>query len=189
MKKIKAEISARHLHISREHVDILFGEGYELKKMKDLSQPGEFAAEERVEVIGSKNTVMMRIVGPIRERTQIELALSDCRFLGVEPEIRVSGDLDGSPGGVTLKGPKGELALESGVIVPKRHLHISQEDADEWGLKNGQIVRAVVGGKRALTFDEIAVRVGKFSTHIHLDTDESNAAGLLTCSIIDLEIK
>lgn len=189
MKKIKAEISARHLHISREHLDVLFGKDYQLKKMKDLSQPGEFAAEEKVEVIGSKNLISMRIVGPIRKRTQIELAMTDCRFLGVEPAIRVSGDLDGTPGGVILKGPKGEFPLESGVIVPKRHLHLSEEDAKEWGLKNGQIVKAKVGGKRALVFDEIAVRVGNFSTHIHLDTDESNAAGLVTCSIIDLDIK
>jgi len=188
MKKIKAEISARHLHISREHLDILFGEGYELKKKKDLSQPGEFAAEEKIEIIGTKNSIKMRVVGPIRKQTQVELALSDCRFLGVDPEIRVSGDLEGTPGGLILKGPEGEVALETGVIVAKRHLHLTEEDAKKWGLKNGQIIKAIVKGKRALVFDEIAVRVGKYSTHIHLDTDESNAAGLLTCSEIDLEI-
>lgn len=188
MKKIKAEISARHLHISREHLDILFGKDYELKNIKDLSQPGEFAADERVEVVGSKNSFTMRIVGPVRKQTQIELSMTDCRNLGVEPEIRISGDLEGTPGGVKLKGPEGEFDLETGIIVAKRHLHLSEEDAKEWGLKNGQIVNAKVGGKRALVFKEIAVRVGNYSTHIHLDTDEANAAGLLSCSIIDLEI-
>lgn len=189
MQKVKAEISARHLHLSREHVDILFGQGHELIKMKDLSQPGEFATEERVEVIGSKSSIMMRIVGPIRKQTQIELAMTDARALGVEAMIRVSGDLEGTPGGVKLKGPNGEVELTTGVIVPQRHLHCSQADADKWGLKNGDKVRAIVSGERALVFDEIVVRASeKYSTHIHLDTDESNAAGLRTCSYVELDV-
>ena len=188
MKRVKAEISARHLHISRPHLDKLFGKGYELKGIKDLSQPGEFAATERVEVIGPKGKMMMRIVGPTRKQTQIELALTDARVLGVNPVFRVSGDLKGAPGGVTLKGPKGSLKLTTGVIIPKRHLHISIADAKKWKLKNGQKLKAIVKGTRAMEIREITVRVGNFSTSIHLDTDEANAAGLLTCSYVDLEI-
>jgi putative phosphotransacetylase len=188
MKKIKAEISARHLHISRAHLDKLFGKNYELKSIKELSQPGEFAAQERVEVVGPKGNLSMRIVGPIRKQTQIELALTDARILGVKPEFRVSGDLEGSPGGVTLKGPKGSLKLTTGVIVAKRHLHISTEDAKKWKIRNGQKVKAIVKGPRAMEIREITARVGSFATRIHLDTDEANAAGLLSCSVIDLDI-
>ena len=188
MKRVKAEISARHLHISRVHLDKLFGKGYELKGIKDLSQPGEFAASDRVEVIGPKGKIMMRIVGPTRKQTQIELAATDARVLGVKPVFRVSGDLKGTPGGVTLKGPKGSVKLSTGVIVPKRHLHISTEDAKKWKLKNGQKLKALVKGERAMEIREITVRVGNFATAIHLDTDEGNAAGLLTCSYIDLEV-
>lgn len=188
MKRVKAEISARHLHLSQKHLEKLFGKGYELTVIKDLSQPGEFAAKERVEVKGKKDSIMMRIVGPTRAQTQIELALTDARKLGVKPEIRVSGDLKYSPGGLTLKGPKGSVRLSTGVIVPKRHLHISREDAKKWKIKNGQKLKAVVKGPRALEIKEIVARVGNYSTAIHLDTDEANAAGLLTCSYIDLDI-
>ena len=188
MKKVKAEISARHLHISRAHLDKLFGKNYELKPIKELSQPGEFAAEERIEVIGEKGKFMMRIVGPVRKQTQVELALTDARNLGVKPVFRVSGDLQGTPGGLTLKGPKGSLKLTTGVIIAKRHLHISREDAKKWNIKNNQKVTAIVKGPRAMEIREITARVGNYTTRIHLDTDEANAAGLLACSIIDLDI-
>ena len=188
MKKVKAEISARHLHISRAHLDKLFGKNYELKPIKELSQPGEFAAEERIEVIGEKGKFMMRIVGPVRKQTQVELALPDARNLGVKPVFRVSGDLKGTPGGLTLKGPKGSLKLTTGVIIAKRHLHISREDAKKWNIKNNQKVTAIVKGPRAMEIREITARVGNYTTRIHLDTDEANAAGLLACSIIDLDI-
>ena len=188
MKKVKAEISARHLHISRAHLDKLFGKNYELKPIKELSQPGEFAAEERIEVIGEKGRFMMRIVGPVRKQTQAELALTDARNLGVKPVFRVSGDLKGTPGGLTLKGPKGSLKLTTGVIIAKRHLHISREDAKKWNIKNNQKVTAIVKGPRAMEIREITARVGNYTTRIHLDTDEANAAGLLACSIIDLDI-
>ncbi|MFA6308087.1 MAG: PduL/EutD family phosphate acyltransferase [Patescibacteria group bacterium] len=188
MKRVKAEISARHIHISRAHLDKLYGKAYVLGSIKDLSQPGEFAAAERVEVSGPKGKITMRIVGPTRKQTQIELALTDAKILGVKPEFRISGDLKGSPGGVTLKGPKGSLKLTTGVIVPKRHLHISVADAKKWKLKNGQKLKAIVKGVRAMEIREITVRTGNYSTAIHLDTDEANAAGLLTCSYVDLEI-
>lgn len=186
MKKVIAEISARHLHISRAHLDKLYGKGYKLRPIKELSQPGEFGAQEKVEVVGPKNSIMMRIVGPTRRQTQIELAATDARTLGVRPEFRVSGDLKGTPGGVTLKGPKGSVKLTTGVIVPLRHLHISTEQAKKWKLKTGQKVKARVGGPRGLILENIVVRVGNFHTNIHLDTDEGNASGLLSCSKVDL---
>ena len=188
MKKVIAEISARHIHISRAHLDKLFGKGYQLKAIKDLSQPGEFAAQEEVEIIGPKNKIAIRIVGPVRKQTQIELAVTDARVLGINPVFRVSGDLKNSSGGVMLKGPKGLVKLTNGLIVPLRHLHISESDAKKWKLKTGQKVKARVGGPRGLVFDNIIVRVGNYATRIHLDTDEANAAGLLSCSKIDLLI-
>lgn len=189
MKRVKAEISARHLHISRKHLDKLFGKDYQLKPIKDLSQPGEFAADERVEVIGPKAKIMMRIVGPTRKQTQIELAYTDARILGLSPQLRVSGDLKGTTGGVTIKGPKGKVKLNSGVIIAKRHLHISSSDAKKWKIKNGQKVKLIIKGPRGMEIKEIAARVSdKYATFIHLDTDEANAAGLLTCSYVDLEI-
>ncbi|MBT4209941.1 MAG: phosphate propanoyltransferase [Candidatus Komeilibacteria bacterium] len=188
MKKVKAEISARHLHLSRAHLDKLFGKGYELKAIKKLSQPGEFAAKGKVEIKGPEGKLMIRIVGPVRKQTQIELSLTDARNIGVKPEFRVSGDLKASPGGVTIKGPKGSVRLKEGVIIAKRHLHISKEDAKKWKLKAGQKVRAIVRGPRAMEIREITVRIGNYSTVIHLDTDEANAAGLLSCSVVDLDI-
>jgi len=187
MKKVIAEISGRHLHISRADLDKLFGQSYQLKKIKDLSQPGEFAAREQVEVIG-KNKIKMRLVGPVRKKTQIELSLTDCYQLGVKPVVRVSGDLTATPGGLILRGPKGKVVLRSGVIVAQRHLHLPTDQAKVWRLKNGQMVKARVGGSRGLIFDNIVVRVGNYATRIHLDTDEANAAGLLSCSKIDLLI-
>lgn len=188
MKKVKAEISARHLHISRSHLDKLFGQNYQLNKIRDLSQPGEFAALEKVEVLGPKGQLSMRIVGPVRKQTQVELAFTDARILGVKPEIRVSGDLINTTGGLTLKGPRGSVKLSIGVIIPRRHLHISVSDAKKWKIRNGQKLKALVRGPRSLELREIIARVGNYSTAIHLDTDEGNAAGLVTCSIIDLDI-
>jgi len=187
MRKIIAEISARHLHLSAAHLAKLFGQKYQLKNLKDLSQPGEFAASVQVELVGPKGSLKkVRVVGPTRKATQIELTFTDCRTLGIEPVIRVSGDLKGTPGGLVIKGPKGKIKLNSGVIVPQRHLHISREDAKNWKIKNGQKLKAKVGGSRGLIFDNIVARVGNYRTRIHLDTDESNAAGLLSCSKIDL---
>jgi putative phosphotransacetylase len=187
MKKIKAEISARHIHLSQKDLDKLFGKDYKLKKNKDLSQPGEFAAKELVEVVNKDRKLKVRIVAPVREHTQVELAMTDCYFLRVYPEIRVSGDIDKTPG-IIIKGPKGSVKIQQGVIVPRRHLHISKEDAKKWKIKNKQKVKVCIKGKRGLTFDDVVARVGNFSTAIHLDTDEANAAGLLKCGQVDLKI-
>lgn len=183
MKKIIAEISARHIHLSASDLARLFGLHYKLKKLKDLSQPGEFACRETLLVIGPQGQLKIRIVGPVRTKTQVELAVTDCRTLGVAPIFRLSGDHKGTSGGLTLIGLRGRIKLKKGVIVPLRHLHISAAQAKLWGLKNRQKVRVWVRtGPRPVLFGDIIVRLGKYRTSLHLDTDEANAAGLLTCS-------
>ncbi len=188
MKQVIAEISARHLHISKKDLEKLFGKGYILKKLKSISQPGEFASTVTVDLINGKKVLKkVRVVGPTRKATQIELALTDCYALGIKPVLRVSGDLKNTPG-ITIKGPKGSVKVANGVIIPKRHLHISTKQAKAWKLKNKQKVRAIAKGHRSVVFNEVIVRVGNYNTRIHLDTDEANAAGLLSCSKIDLDI-
>lgn len=173
------EISARHLHLSQEHLDILYGYGYQLTPKKDLSQPGQFACAEKVEVIGPKASMKMSILGPVRAATQVEISLTDARTLGIKAPIRESGVVEGS-GCCTLVGPCGEVSLEEGVIVAKRHLHILPEDAAEIGVKDKQIVKiAIKDDERSLIFDDVIARVSPTcATRVHLDTDEANAAGI-----------
>ena len=176
--KVKLEVSARHIHISQEHLEVLFGKGYALKKhVKPLSQPGQYAEEETVQVVGPKRSFdKVRILGPVREKTQVELAVSDCYYIGVEPVLKVSGDLEGSSG-CKLVGPEGEIDLIEGVIVAKRHLHLNPAQAKENGLEDGDYIKVRVSGERALIFDQIRVRVHEnFDSAVHLDTDEANAA-------------
>ena len=173
------ETSARHVHVSRRVLDILFGEGYELTHKKDLSQPGQFACEERVQVIGPKNSFpAVSILGPVRPETQVELSAGDARAIGVKAPIRESGDLKGSAG-CKLVGPKGEVELEDGVIIAKRHIHATPEDAEKYGLADKQIVSVKVDTpERSLIFGDVVVRVSKnYALAMHIDTDESNAAG------------
>lgn len=177
-RPVLIETSARHVHVSREHLDILFGEGYELTKKKDLSQPGQFACEERVAVIGPKGQYpAVSILGPVRPATQVELSASDARSIGVTAPIRESGDIEGS-GGCRIVGPKGEIEIEQGVIVAKRHIHATPADAEKYGLEDKQIVSVKVETDgRSLIFGDVVVRVSeKFSLAMHIDTDESNAA-------------
>jgi len=189
MKKIIAEISARHIHLSATDLARLFGASYKLKKLKALSQPGEFACQETLLVIGPKGRLKIRIVGPIRTKTQVELALTDGRTLGLEPFFRLSGDHQGTKGELTLRGPRASIKLRRGVIVPLRHLHISASQAQRWGLKDRQKVSVWVKvGPRPLVFQDIIVRFGNYHTSLHLDTDEANAAGLLTGSQVYLDI-
>lgn len=189
MKKVLVEISARHVHLSAKDLVALFGRGYKLKKLKDLSEPGEFAAKEILTAIGQKGKFKIRIVGPLRTKTQLELSVTDCRVLGVKPVFRVSGDSRGTAAGLVLKGPKGSLKLKQGVMVPIRHLHISAKNGRVWGLRNRQIIKAIIKGtERPLVFDNIVVRFGNFRTSLHLDTDEANAAGLLSSARADLVI-
>ena len=177
-KEVLVETSARHVHVSREALDILFGEGYELTKKKDLSQPGQFSCEERVAVVGSKSSFpAVSILGPIRPATQVELSLTDARSIGVTAPVRESGDIEGS-GSFKLVGPKGELEIECGVIAAKRHIHATPEDAEKYGLEDKQIVSVKIDSNgRKLIFDDVVVRVSpKFALAMHIDTDESNAA-------------
>ena len=173
------EISARHLHLSQEHLDILFGAGHQLTNKKDLSQPGQFACEEKVEVVGSKGSLKMSVLGPVRPETQVELSLTDARSIGVKAPVRESGVVAGS-GSCKLVGPCGEVELTEGVMVAKRHLHIIPEDAEKAGIVDKQIVKLSVKSEgRSLIFDDVVARVSpKYATAAHLDTDEANAAGI-----------
>lgn len=174
LKKVPVEVSARHLHLSQEDQDALFGPGYEMHIIKDLSQTGQWAAEEKVTVKGPKGEMRVRVLGPCRKRTQVELARTDCFALGIDAANRLSGDLDGTPG-CTVVGPKGELEIGEGVIVPLRHIHISDDEAAARGLSHGDIRSVTVGGKRGATFHEVHVRVHpSFRLAMHLDTDEGN---------------
>ena len=175
-KPIIIETSARHVHLSREDLDILFGEDYELKKKKDLSQPGQFACMEQVKVIGPKGRVTATILGPIRPETQVELSLTDARAIGVKPPVRESGDTAGSPG-CKLIGPMGEVTIEQGVIAAKRHIHATPAEAQRYNLKDKQIVQVKYGGEnRNIIYGDVVVRVRPdFALAMHIDTDESNA--------------
>lgn len=178
--KIMVETSARHIHVTKEVFETLFGKDATLTKKKDLSQPGQFACVEKVTVVGPKGEMAMSILGPERSATQVEVALTDARKLGIAAPVRESGDIAGTPG-CKLIGPKGECEIECGVIAAKRHIHLTPEAAEQAGLKDKQIVSVKVGtqGQRALTFDDVVVRVSeKFAPAMHIDTDESNAAGL-----------
>ena len=180
MNKVIIETSARHIHLSREHIDILFGEGYQLTKKKDLSQPGQFACEEKVRVEGTKSAFPgISVLGPERKASQVEISLTDARSIGVKAPVRESGDIAGS-GSCKLVGPKGEVELTEGVIAAMRHLHITPEDAEKMGVQDKQIISVETNcNGRALTFGDVVVRVSeKFATRMHIDTDEANAAGI-----------
>jgi putative phosphotransacetylase len=177
-KQILVETSARHVHVSREHLDILFGAGYELTAKKDLSQPGQYACTERVDVVGPKKTLAgVSILGPTRPASQVEISLTDARSIGVNAPIRESGDIAGT-GACKLVGPCGEVELTEGVIAAKRHIHMTPEDAAEFDVKDKDVVSVQVETDgRALTFGDVVVRVSeKFALAMHIDTDESNAA-------------
>ena len=177
--KVLVETSARHVHVSKEHLEILFGEGYELTVKKMLSQPGQFACEERVTVVGSKKELAnVSILGPCRNATQVELSLTDARSIGVAAPVRESGDIAGS-GACKLIGPKGEVEISEGVISAKRHIHMTTADAAEFGVKDTQIVSVKIDSDgRSLTFGDVVVRVSdSYALAMHIDTDESNAAG------------
>ena len=178
MAKVLIETSARHVHLTEEHIAILFGEGHTLTKKKDLSQPGQFACEERVTVVGPKKSIeKVSILGPARPATQVEVSLTDARTLGVTAPVRESGDIAGS-GACKLAGPCGEVEVKEGVIAAKRHIHMTPADAAEYGVKDKDVVSVKVETDgRALTFGDVVVRVSeKFSLAMHIDTDESNAA-------------
>lgn len=177
-REIIVETSARHVHLKQADIEILFGKGHQLTPKKDLSQPGQYACEERVEVVGPKNSIKNVIVlGPARPDSQVEISLTDARTLGINAAIRESGDIEGTEG-CKLIGPCGEVELSNGVIAAKRHLHLTPADAEEIGVENKQIVKVKINGARPLIFDDVVVRVSdKFARFMHIDTDEANAAG------------
>ncbi|MBE6656535.1 MAG: phosphate propanoyltransferase [Ruminococcaceae bacterium] len=177
MSKILVETSARHVHLSQEAIDTLFGKGYTLTNKKDLSQPGQFACEEKVEVIGPKGSLKMSILGPARPASQVEISLSDARTLGVKAPVRESGDIAGTPG-CTIKVGDNVVEISEGVIVAKRHIHMTPADAAELGVSDKEIVKVKLDTARPLIFDDVVVRVSdKFALAMHIDTDECNAAG------------
>ena len=179
MKIVPVGVSARHIHLSPEHIEILFGKGYELKVLKPLSQPGQYAAEETVAVIGPKGKFdKVRILGPARGKTQIEFSRTDAYALGIPAPVRESGHIDGTPG-AKIVGPCGEIELTEGVIVAARHIHFHTEDAERWGIKDKQLLRVRVNGERPLIFEDVIARVSdQFKLDMHIDTDEANAAGV-----------
>ena len=179
MERFIVEISARHIHVTKEQVAILFGEGHELTPKKALSQPGQFACEEKLTIVGPRGELKASILGPERKEAQVELSLTDARTLGVEAKIRESGDIEGTAG-IKLVGPCGEIELEKGVIAAKRHIHMTPADAANYGVSNGEIVNVKIETEgRSLVFGDTVVRVrDDFALAMHIDTDEGNAAGI-----------
>ncbi len=185
MKEILVETSARHVHVTQEALEILFGAGHQLEVRKELSQPGQFASTDKVEVVGynkkdpngPRPSAMLSILGPVRKSNQVEVSFTDARSLGLDAPVRESGCIEGS-GKCTLRGPAGEVELNEGVIIAKRHIHMTPADAKEFGVENGQIVGVEIdtGKGRKLVFDDTVIRVSeKFALAMHIDTDESNA--------------
>ena len=178
-KEVLVEISARHVHVTKETLETLFGAGHTLTNKKDLSQPGQFACEEKVTVVGPKGSLKASILGPCRPADQVELSLTDARTIGVQAPIRESGDVAGS-GACKLVGPCGEVELTEGVIAAKRHIHMTPADAEKYGIVDKQIVSVKIPTDgRALVFDDVVARVSaSYSLAMHLDTDEANAAAI-----------
>ena len=178
MANVIIETSARHLQLSRKDLDTLFGAGYQLTPKKDLSQPGQFACNEKVKVEGPKGSLNMSILGPERSASQVEVSFTDARALGIQVPVRESGDIEGSPS-VKLVGPAGEVTIPCGVIAAKRHIHMTPADAEKLGLKDKDVVSVKTSGERSVVFNETVVRVSdKFLLRMHIDTDEANAAGI-----------
>lgn len=176
---IPAAVSNRHVHLSREHIEILFGANYELNSVKKLSQPGQYACSETVLLKGTKGEIdKVRVLGPARGESQVEISITDSFGLGIPPVVRLSGDLAGTPG-CTLVGPKGQVHLQKGVIVSLRHLHISADQGKAYGLKTGDIINLKKSGPRGIILNQVHVRCGEgHELELHIDTDEANAANI-----------
>jgi len=177
INEIPVRISGRHIHISQPDLEQLYGPGHCLTKYRDLAQPGQFAAREKLTVVGHDGVIEgVRILGPVREQTQVEISGTDGYHLGIDPPVRDSGDIEDTPG-IVLVGPSGALTLKQGVILAATHIHMHPGDAERLGLENGDRVQVLVDGERDLIFNEVLVRVDRnFVTEMHLDTDEANAA-------------
>jgi acetate kinase len=178
---VLVEVSAHHIHLAQPHVEALFGPGHQLTKHADLSQPGQFACKEQLAIVGPKGRIeRVRVLGPTRKATQVEIAMTEQFKLGIHPPIRESGDIDGSPG-CTLEGPAGSVTIDKGVICALRHIHMTPADALRYGLKDKCTVRVRVPGDREVVFGDVRIRVDpNFALAMHIDTDEANAANLRT---------
>lgn len=174
--KILIEVSARHIHLSQKDLEVLFGDGYELNENKKLSQTGEFAAEEKLIIVGPRGKLEgVRIIGPVRNNSQVEISKTDGYKLGIIPPVRVSGDIEGTPE-VKIIGPSGEAELEKGLILAQRHIHMSEDDANKYNVQDQQDVSIKVEGDRGLIFNKVIVRVKEnFNLSFQIDTDEANA--------------
>ena len=188
-KTVPVGVSARHIHLTQEHIEALFGPGYQLTEFKPLSQPGQFAANETVAVIGTKGQFdKVRILGPARPATQLEISRTDSFAIGVKAPVRESGNIAGTPG-ITIKGPAGEVTVDEGVIVAARHIHFHTSDADQWGIKDKDLLKVRLGGERGLVLENVIARVSdNFALDMHIDTDEANAAGAKTEILLKLLI-
>ncbi len=181
---IPVGVSVRHVHLSKEHCAALFGEGYELTERRQVSQPGQFVCRETVDLIGPKGEIeRVAIINPLRKETQVEVSRTDAITLGVNPPLRESGKLEGTPG-LTLRGPKGTVAIDHGVIMAHRHVHMHPEDARRFGVQDKSLIRVRVDGERETVFGDVIVRVNEqYALDMHVDTDEANASGLTNDSV------
>ncbi len=177
--EIPVGVSNRHIHLSKEDLSRLFGDGHEMTKLKDLSQPGQYACKETITICGPKGAIeKIRVLGPVRSKTQVEILEGDCYKLGVATEARLSGDLQGTPG-ITLVGPKGSVQIAEGLIVAQRHIHMSTEDAKDLGVYDGQIVSIRIDGPRGGILNNVAVRANATSVlECHIDMEEANALNI-----------
>jgi putative phosphotransacetylase len=178
---IPVGVSNRHVHLSQRELEILFGRGYQLNPFKLLSQPRQYAASEKVDLIGPRGEIKgVRILGPVRKETQVEISFTDSFKLGLKPPVRDSGNLEGTPG-IKLRGPEGEVGIPRGVIIAQRHLHLTPEDAEIWNLRDKELISVETFGERKLIFNNVLVRINaNYFLELHLDTDEANSAGLKT---------
>jgi putative phosphotransacetylase len=185
INKILVEVSNRHVHLSRKDLNKLFGDEYNLTIRKNLSQPGQYAAEETIDLkYNDKILTKVRILGPVREKTQVEISFTESRYLNINAPYRLSGEIEDSPG-IILIGPKNSLKIEEGVIIAKPHLHINYEDAKNIGLKNKQVIEFNIPGFRPRTFHDVVVRIDskdKAKLSVHIDSDEGNSASILNYS-------
>ncbi len=187
-KKVVCGISVRHIHLCREHVDVLFGKGYEMQVLKDLYQPGTYAYKETVTIVGPRLSALqnVRVLGPLRDKTQVELAKTDCIILGIDAPVKPSGQLSGTASAVVI-GPKGAVYLKEGVIRANRHLHLSTEDAGYFGVEDNDLIDVRISGPKGLTFNNVQARVSPdFKSEMHVDTDDGNAADIVNGTLVEI---
>ncbi|MEF9992750.1 MAG: phosphate propanoyltransferase [Paraclostridium sp.] len=185
--KLPIALSNKHVHLSQADIDVLFGAGHQLVEFKPLSQPGQYACEEKVDLVGPKGTIKgVRVLGPARPNTQVEISLADGFVLGVKAPIKESGDIAGTPG-VKLVGPAGEVELTEGVIVASRHIHMSLDDAAKFGVEDKQLVKVRTFGPRSIVFENVLVRANaNFALEMHVDVEEGNAAAVKNGEMVEL---